>query len=364
MGTSIWPNDIYNTPTPTLDKKSLGSVRCFLACPFEPRDRWDDLLSLVTDVCNLVGQSIGINLECFRADSIISSGVIHPEIWEALRSSDLIIFDVSGQNGNVLLELGVASAWRKKEHVIILRDKNDDKPRLFDINPARHIEYEISYSGLKKLSEDLHKVMADVLASVPFEIRIPSTISLPFKADLTDGKDAPELYTEDFTHRSLKDGFLEFGAPYIYRYSWMSLGDLRIPNVHVKADLKLTMNHPHLQPFMGIMLRGQNYFANYGHLVFVHSDGEVYLTVREDDTGKYHDELVGEISNFDINQFTPFDLRIDTMELKASVGKFSFQRSLNQLPYVFTTGRIIFIAGYCRIGIRNVEIEIIQPLNG
>lgn len=305
----------------------------------------------------MVGQSIGIKVECFRADSIISSGVIHPEIWEALRSADIIVVDVSGQNGNVLLELGVASAWRKKEHVIILHDKNDDKTRLFDINPARHIEYEISYSGLKKLSEDLHKVMTDVLASVPFEIRIPSEISLPFRASLNDGRDAPELYTEDFTHRCLKDGFLEFGAPYIYRYSWMSLGDLRISDVHVKADLKVTMAHPTVSPFMGIMIRGQNYFANFGHLVFVRDDGKVYLTIREDDTGKYHDELVGEISDFDINEFIKFDLFIDSKHLKVNVGKSSFVKLLCDLPYVFTAGRIIFIAGYCRIGIKNIEIE-------
>lgn len=101
MGTSIWPNDIYNTPAPTLDKKSLGSVRCFLACPFAPKERWDDILSQVTDVCALVGQAIGIDVQFFRADSIISSGVIHPEIWEALRSSDIIVVDVSGQNGIV-----------------------------------------------------------------------------------------------------------------------------------------------------------------------------------------------------------------------------------------------------------------------
>lgn len=362
MGTSVWPNDIYNTPMQPLDKKSLGSVRCFFACPFGPKERWDDLLSLVTDACAVVGQTIGINVECFRADSIISSGVIHPEIWEALRSSDIIVVDVSGHNGNVLLELGVAAAWRKKEHVIILRDKNDDKPRLFDINPARHIEYDISYSGLKRLSEELHKVMTDVLASVPFEIRIPLEISLPFRAAFIDGKDAPELYTEDFTHRCLKDGFLEFGAPYIYRYSWMSLGDLRLSDVRVKADLKATMSHPTLQPFIGIMLRGQNYFANYGHLVLVRNDGKVYLTIREDDTGKYHDELVGEISSFDINEFTAFDLCIDSKELKACVGKFSFVKLLGDLPYVFTAGRIIFIAGYCRMGLRNVEIDKVRSL--
>lgn len=72
-----------------------------------------------------VGKSMGVDVKCFRADHIASSGIIHPEIWKALRTADFIICDVSGHNGNVMLELGVAAAWRRKEHVIILRDKND-----------------------------------------------------------------------------------------------------------------------------------------------------------------------------------------------------------------------------------------------
>jgi len=141
-----------------------------------------------------------------------------------------------------MLELGVAAAWRRKEHVIILRDKNDEKPRLFDINPPRHLEYEISFSGFQKLIRDLGVVVADVLASIPFQTPPRPSVALPFRASLTDGKDAPELYTEDITHRRMLSDCLEFGAPLNYRYSWMSLGDLRLSRVHVKAEIKVTLD--------------------------------------------------------------------------------------------------------------------------
>ncbi|MBC8521298.1 MAG: hypothetical protein H8D26_04825 [Methanomicrobia archaeon] len=125
---------------------------------------------------------------------------------------------------------------------IILRDKNDEKQHLFDINPARHLEYEISFSGMQKLMRDLGKVVAKVLATIPFQTPHRHSVVLPFSASLTDGKDAPELYTEDFTHRRMLSDCLEFGAPLNYRYSWMSLGDLILSRVHIKAEIKMTLD--------------------------------------------------------------------------------------------------------------------------
>ena len=257
-----------------------------------------------------------------------------------------------------MLELGVAAAWRRKEHVIILRDKNDEKQQLFDINPARHLEYEISFSGMQKLMSDLGEAVAKVLATIPFQTPPRHSVVLPFSTSLTDGKDAPELYTEDFTHRRMLPDCLEFGAPLNYRYSWMSLGDLRLSKVHVKAEIKMTLdNKPAHDPFMGIMLRGQHYFANFGHLIFVRQDGTVYLTLIEDERGKYHDEPLEKIADFDMRQFTCFDIAMDDKNLKIKVNNLDVSKKLIELPYVFSAGRIIFIAGYCRVGIRNIEVE-------
>lgn len=357
MSSSVWPYDTFLEPEPPIDDKSIGSITCFVASPFEPKKKWDDLFDLIQTVTTQVGKSMGIGIQCLRADYIDSAGVIHPEIWRALRAADFIICDVSGQNGNVMLELGIAAAWRRKEHVIILRDKNDEKPRLFDINPVRHLEYEISFSGIQKLMHDLSKVVADVLATIPFQTPSRRSVTLPFCASLTNGKDAPELFTEDLTHRRMLSDCLEFGAPLNYRYSWMSLGDLRLSKVHVKAEMKMTLDSPSLNPFMGVMVRGQHYFANFGHLIFVRRDGQVYLTMREDDSGKYHDEPIGKIDNFDMRRFASFAITIDNDILEIKVNDLDIHKKLTELPYVFSAGRIIFVAGYCRVGIRNIEVD-------
>lgn len=358
MSTSVWPNDTFNIPEPPIDQKGIDTVTCFVVSPFEPRKRWDDLFRMVQTVATQVGESHGgIVIKCYRADDIASSGIIHPEIWNALRTADFIVCDVSGGNGNVMLELGVASAWRCKEHVIILRDKSDEQPHFFDINPARHLEYEISFFGMQKLAADLRKVISEVLAAFPFENLPSKPLKLPFHATLDDGRDAPELLTEDITHRRMLAGCLEFGTPLTYRHSWMSLSNLSLTRVHVKADMRVTLAAPisDLAPFMGIMVRGQSYFANFGHLVFVR-DGQVYLTVR-DDTGESHDELLGAIPNFDINAFTHFDISIDDNVLCAKVNEIEVSKNLVDLPYVFSAGRVIFIAGYCRVGIKNIAAE-------
>jgi len=153
---------------------------------------------------------------------------------------------------------------------------------------------------------------------------------------------------------------LEFGAPLNYRYSWMSFGDLKVSNVSVRADLKMTLEIPSsakLDPFMGIMVRGQSFFANWGHLVFIRKDGKVHLTMPEDGAGKYHDEPIGEVPAYNMYNFTPFEVLIDSKVLRFKIKDHTFEKHLSQLPYVFSSGRIIFIAGYCRVGIRNVVAE-------
>jgi len=357
MSTSVWPYDTFISPKPPIKRQdNIGSVTCFVASPFEPKNKWDDLFLLVQSAAKQVGNDVGILIECHRADNIASSGIIHPEIWEALRTKDIIVCDVSGQNGNVMLELGIASAWRRKEHVIILRDRSDDKPHLFDINPARHLEYEISFSGMQKLFDDLRKVFLDVLASIPFEDKHPVSVNLPFMASLTNGQDAPELHTEDITHRRMLPDCLEFGSPLIYRYSWMSLGDLTLRSLRVKAEMRLTLETENLPPFMGVMVRGQSYFANFGHFVFVR-EGKVYLHIREDDTGKSHDEALGTVDGFDMRSFNHFDISINDEKLMVKVNKFEDTINISDLPYVFSAGRVIFIAGHCRAGIRNIEVN-------
>ena len=112
MQTSVWPLDVITRPVPP-DRDSLNHLRCFLICPFSPKDRFDDLYTLLNNACSNVGERISCTVECIRADKITSAGVIHSEIWAHIAQADVIVADVSGLNGNVMLELGVADKARR-----------------------------------------------------------------------------------------------------------------------------------------------------------------------------------------------------------------------------------------------------------
>jgi hypothetical protein len=357
MTNSIWPYDTFIEPRFPVKAPDIEPVTCFVAIPSRPERRWDDLFNLINQVCAGVGKGWSLPVKCLRAIDIASSGIIHPEIWREIRRAAIVICDVTGHNGNVILELGVAAAWRRKENVTILRDKNDDKDRLFDIIPARHIEYEISYSGLQKFASDLAAVMQEAFSNYPFQELTHRTITLPFSASLTDMGDNAALYTEDITHRRLLEDCLEFGAPLVYRHSWMCLDDLKLENVRVKAEMKLTLDGGLSDRFFGIMVRGQSFFANQGHFVLIRDDGKFYLVVREDDMGKSHDEFLGQIPNYNIREFTRFEISIDKTSIDVSVNGHQVKKNLANLPYSWHTGRIFFIAGHCRVGIRNISVE-------
>jgi hypothetical protein len=122
MAQSIWPRD--TSVELQLPLKPVGELTCFVISPFQPKTRFDDLFDLVNGVCQEIRTALQLDtFSCIRSDTITSAGVIHPEIWQQIKQADIIVADVSGQNGNVMLELGVAAAWRNKEQVIILREE-------------------------------------------------------------------------------------------------------------------------------------------------------------------------------------------------------------------------------------------------
>lgn len=356
MAKSVWPYDTWIDPI--VPPRDLNKLTCFLLSPFRPKERWDDLHQLVRSVCQAVGQQLQVEFECVRADEITSAGVIHPEIWEQIKNADVVVADVSGQNGNVMVELGVASAWRRKEQVVILREANPDEPHLFDINPARHLEYHRTASGFQKLRKQLFTTIFQSLSAAPFEA-IPDTgASVPFTALLSDGRDSIHLWTPDIAHRRLLSDCLEFGSLYVFPNSWLSFSNLKLRNVRVQAEMRFTLRRDH-PCWIGIMLRSQHFYANFGHLVFLGSDGTVSRTVPEDELGKYHDEQVGQIDGFDPDsrEFVVFDLSMDEEALKISVGSVRNSFAVRDMPYVFGKGHVLFQTAFARAGMRNIRIE-------
>jgi len=294
-----------------------------------------------------------------RATDIASSGVIHTEIWEGVKKSDIVIADVTGHNPNVMFELGVAAAAKDKGRVILIKESIPEEEKFpFDIMPARHITYSRTYNGFQKLANDLRGVLFDSLVAAPFDAIPVKDICLPFSAPLCDGHDCDLLWTPDTAYRRMRPNYLEFGSLYHFKSSWMSVGNLKIRNVRVRAEMCFT-THECQNAWIGIMLRSQGFYVNFGYLVHLYPDGRVLTTVPKKEAGydpQRDVELLGQVKDFaaERDDFVPFDIQIEEGMLKASVGTVN---AVKDMPFVFTRGRILFQTAYTRAGLRNVRVE-------
>jgi len=130
-------------------------------------------------------------LDVYRADEIISTGEsISEKIKSLISKSDLIITDVSGNNANVMYELGFAHAINKP--VILLASKvdelridvsnykiilfNDSKESMAELsNSLRESIEELRKEARRKLVSELRNI---VINQLPFSDILNSTIKI------------------------------------------------------------------------------------------------------------------------------------------------------------------------------------------
>lgn len=255
MSESIWPYDAFSDPRVEAPP-SPHDITCFVLLRSKPKEIWDDFFDFIQAVCDALKKELQVdNFTVVRAVDIASAGVIHREIWDGIRNADVVIADVTGHNPNVIFELGAAAAAKDKRRVILLKeDVPEEEAFPFDLMPARHILYKRTYSGFEKLTSVMGKVIFDSLIAAPFDAMPKKEIELPFSAALNDGHDCDLLWTPDNAHRRLYPDYLEFGSLYHFKSSWMSVGNLKIRNVRVRAEMCVTL-HEREDAWIGISLK-------------------------------------------------------------------------------------------------------------
>ena len=98
-------------------------------------------------------------LSCKRADEYYGSKHIMSEIAALIKSSRIVVSDISGLNANVLYETGIAHAIGKQ--VLLIAERGTKVP--FDILHLRRLEYSM-WGGLGRLGNALEEAMSDMLA--------------------------------------------------------------------------------------------------------------------------------------------------------------------------------------------------------
>jgi hypothetical protein len=372
MSQSVWPYDHAHEPRLAAKvrcaQEEIDNLECFVICPSRPKEYFDDLFAVLGGICSELSKSLGVNFVCKRAIDITSSGLIQPEIWQQIRAADFILADLTGLNGNVLYELGAAAAWHPKEQVIVIRERPpegaigpDPKSEIWlsDIQPVRHLQYVRTHSGLARLARELLQVFAEMIVAAPFEGLDDLKVTLPLSLDLSTGRDPEELFSPSAAHRRALPGrFLEFGSLYSFPHSWLTVGNLKLRRVRVKARLSFSkLGHPKTdQPWLGVMLRSQSFWVNHGHLAYIRSDGGAWVTV-EKETG-HDDEQIGRIDGFD-PRTDEFDIEtsMDDKGWRVQIGPVKWERAIWELPHVFWSGRIIIRSSCAWLALKHLMVE-------
>ena len=261
-----------------------------------------------------------------------------------------------------MFELGVAAAWLDKDRVIIIREDKSEEPRLFDINPARQLDYTKSPLGFHGLQGKLANLIQEAIAKAPFERRTITKRGLPASLDLTKPNDASLLWGSSGSHRRvLPERGLEFGSLYNFRHGWVSFGDVIARNIHVTGEFRF--NSPRVRgvpypPWIGVMVRSQGYLATSGHLAVLRANGEVAYTQELNGT-EHRDVNIGWLKGFDPNApgFVSFDVSIDENNWSIRIGSVSRAISVADLPFVFAEGRILLEGQFCWMCVRTLTIE-------
>lgn len=162
---------------------------CFVIMPFK-----EPFSSYYHDIFVPVITKAG--LDPVRADEISKPGVIVNQIWKGIREAEICIADVTGNNSNVMFEVGLAHAIGKP--VIQVAQKSKDLP--FDLRSLRHINYQTELPHwAEKLGKDLEKMLRETLAhpkSVQFfdDLRSHRKIT---EAKLTRLRSIPDLFIQN-----------------------------------------------------------------------------------------------------------------------------------------------------------------------
>lgn len=135
----------------------LGELQnsCFVVMPFSPlfSTQYERVIRPAVEAAGLI---------CIRGDEIYTKPRIMDDIWQSLRSSRVIIAELTGKNPNVMYEIGLAHALGKV--VIILTRNEDDVP--FDLKALRYLFYDTGdpFWG-QNLQSALKQMLSNVLSS-------------------------------------------------------------------------------------------------------------------------------------------------------------------------------------------------------
>jgi nucleoside 2-deoxyribosyltransferase len=156
-------------------KAGAKKKTCFVIMPFKNEEWLPQVYQLsIEPVIRAAG------FTCLRADKIPKAGFVLEHILKAVYDADVVIADITGNNANVMYELGLAHGFAKP--VIVLSQNIAEAP--FDLKSYRIILYKTTFGADADLRREIKSALEATLHSPdtkdrsnPTRLFIPTAIT-------------------------------------------------------------------------------------------------------------------------------------------------------------------------------------------
>lgn len=359
--TSVWPFDARQTLTDAA-ADPLRPFKCVILIPFERR--FDQVTEIIRSMVDAAVRDFQQQYEMHqpittRLDWVNASGVIHQQIWQEVFEADLVFCDITGYNPNVMFEAGVASSWKPIGQVVFIKDHFFRQPSAFDLEPIRYTDYELTADGIHRFEESIKQHVYNSLVRFPDRLAAPGRIRLPLRIDFASGRDDFRIYTPPFAHRRVVDGALEFGSLLFYAHSWASIGSQ--PFDYVELDFHARFVNPmpvEKAPKIGVALRSQHFFANFGHHISLSGNGVIWITEPDESApNMYRDTTIRPATPIDLDAFHHFNVLFGRDEYRISVDDFSWGIPLAKMTKVLSPGPIRFQSARSWMAVSRISLR-------
>ena len=158
MSQNIYPADFLENAPPR-----LKGGHCFLVMPFEA-----PFSAAVYSALRSMLETLAIT--CHRGDQrVYGSSVMSDVLW-GLAVAELLIVDVTGNNPNVIYELGIAHAIRCNKSVLLITQNIDEVA--FDLRHLRIVKYTMGHDGLQTLCSELASIITTEILPMRFVYKL------------------------------------------------------------------------------------------------------------------------------------------------------------------------------------------------
>jgi hypothetical protein len=124
--------------------------KAFIIMPFDPL--FDDVwIGAIQRAC------LEAEYTSIRVDEVSLSSIISKDIETLINNASVVIVDITGNNPNVMFELGWSLA--RKKNLIVICQKNQTEKIPFDVKFIRYIEYINSWRGIEELVSNLKRFL-------------------------------------------------------------------------------------------------------------------------------------------------------------------------------------------------------------